>query len=223
MTLNIPITLRVAKGDKLTWAEADNNFAALKEATNTTHTIAEDVSNIVTDPVTGLAKAHIDITAVASALEQAMSGLVPSLNFVGSFNSAPTALDLGAAWAQNASYKNTSDGNFYVLTGTPLSWIVYLGSGTVFYLNIESTNGTSFRVGTGIHTTLKARLFKNGAEVTDISPASWFRWRRVSIVAKPAPDDDATWNALYSTGYKQVDVPVDDFNSNATFFCDIIV
>lgn len=242
MALNIPITLRTVKGDKLTWEEADNNFANLKLATNTTHTLVDGVSTTVADPLTGLAKAHTKITGVENAinspttgllkahikiaevtstLEQAMAGLVPSLNFVGSFSSAPTSIDLGSAWIQNAIYKNVTDSNFYVLTGTPLAWVVYMESGTAYYLTIESSNGTSFKTGFGTHTTLKARLFKNGAEVTELTPDSWFGWRRVSKIPKAYPDDDDSWNSVYSTGYKQIDVPVDDISANATFFCDI--
>ena len=32
MTLNIPLTLRLVKGEKLTWAEGDDNFKALRDA-----------------------------------------------------------------------------------------------------------------------------------------------------------------------------------------------
>lgn len=152
----------------------------------------------------------------------AANSLVPSIHYVGDYSTPPTSGTLGANWKQNAVYKNTTDGKSYVLTGTPLAWEVYLESGTNFSLTIESTNGTIFRNGGGSSTTLKAHLFKNGAEVTDVTPSGWFQWRRVSAIPQAAPNDDATWNALYSSGYKQVTITVDSVYARASFFCDII-
>ena len=148
----------------------------------------------------------------------AANSLTPSIHFVGEFAVPPTAGSLGADWRQNAVYKNTVDGKAYVLTGSPLAWMQYLSDGNAFYLTIESTNGTVFRVGQASTTLLKARLFKNGAEVTETTPAAWFRWRRVSA----NPGADSTWNAAYTTGFKQIDVSVDAVAARATFFCDIL-
>jgi hypothetical protein len=152
----------------------------------------------------------------------AANSLVPSLNFVGPFSSPPTQQSLGANWKQNAVYKNTTDSKSYVLTGEPLAWQEYLADGQQFTLEIESSNGTAFKVGRAQSTLLTARVFKNGAEVTDATPASWFRWRRVSIIPQPPPNDDATWNASYTTGYKSVSINVDQVYARATFFCDLI-
>lgn len=167
--------------------------------------------------------AYIDLNGNNVLLSDlASSQLTPSLNFVGTYASAPTQSQLGAQWLQNAVYRNTTDGFLYVLTGTPLGWLLYLQDGTSFVLTVESTNGTTFRPGQNQNTLLKARLFKNGAEVTDVTPEGWFRWRRVSAIPQSAPNDDATWNALYVTGYKQVSISVDSVFARATFFCDII-
>ena len=152
----------------------------------------------------------------------AADSLIPSLNFVGSFATAPTAIDLGVLWVQNAVYKNTTDGKSYVLTGTPLAWVEYLVDGQLFLLTIESSNGTTFRVGESSQTILLGRLFKNGAEVTDVTPGSWFRWRRSSAIPQAPPADDTTWNNLYVSGYKQVTINVDEVFARATFFCDVI-
>ncbi|RWD47479.1 phage tail protein [Mesorhizobium sp.] len=152
----------------------------------------------------------------------ASNAIVPSIHFVGTFASAPTEVTLGDDWRQNAVYKNSTDGKSYVLTGDPLGWVFYLEDGKSFSVAIESTNGTIFRVGHNQTTMLKARVFKNGAEVTDEIPASWFRWRRVSITPQSPPNDDATWNSLYLTGYKQISVSVDQVLARATFFTDII-
>ena len=87
---------------------------------------------------------------------------------------------------------------------------------------IESTNGNEFRVGQSQTTLLIAHIFQGETEVTDLLNASQFRWRRVSIIAQAVPHDDATWNALYASGYKQISVDIDAVTSKATFFCDII-
>ncbi len=93
--------------------------------------------------------------------------------------------------------------------------------GQAYLVIIESTNGTEFRVGENQTSTLKAMVFKNGVDVTDLFDPSQFRWRRVSIVDQPPPNDDATWNTLYASGYKQILINVDDVDSKASFFCDI--
>jgi predicted phage tail protein len=171
--------------------------------------------------ISGSAYVNIDGNNVLIS-EMAAAALVPTLNFVGQFASAPTQAQLGAAWKQNAVYRNTTDSRNYVLTGSPLGWVIYLEDGQSFVLTIESTNGTVFRVGAASSTTLKARLFKNGAEVTDVTPEAWFRWRRVSAIPQSPPNDDAAWNALYVTGYRQVTINVDSVYARATFFCDVI-
>jgi predicted phage tail protein len=152
----------------------------------------------------------------------AANALVPAINYVGEYTSAPTQVQLGASWKQNAVYKNSTDGKSYVLTGDPLAWVAYIVDGKQFTLGIESSNGTAFKVGQARTTLLSARLFKNGAEVTEETPAGWFRWRRVSIFPQQPPNDDASWNASYATGFKAVSINVDQVLSRATFFCDVI-
>ena len=84
---------------------------------------------------------------------------------------------------------------------------------------IESTNGNIFKLGQGFTTTLKARVFRNGVEVTDSIPLSGFSWRRVSSL----PLDDATWNATYMSGHRQIDVSASAETDRATFHCDVFV
>jgi hypothetical protein len=152
----------------------------------------------------------------------AANSLIPALNYVGEYATAPDQNQLGANWKQNSVYKNSTDNKSYVLTGVPLGWVVYLSDGLLFSLTVESTNGTIFRVGQNTETILKGRLFKNGAEVTAQTPDSWFRWRRASMIPQLPPNDDTTWNNTYLSGYKQVTVSVDSVYAKATFFCDII-
>lgn len=151
----------------------------------------------------------------------AANSLVPAINYVGEYSTPPTETTLGSKWKQNAVYKNSTDGHSYVLTGSPLGWVIYISDGKMFSVVIESSNGTVFRRDAGSQTTLKARVFKNGAEVTDVTPEAWFAWRRVSAIPREAPNDDATWNSLYASGYKQVLISVDDVYARATFFVDI--
>lgn len=89
-------------------------------------------------------------------------------------------------------------------------------------VEIESTNGTVFKLGQGLETTLIAHVFENETEITDILPASRFRWRRVSRNPQPFPNDDASWNLLYFSGYKIITVTVADVSAIATFHCDIL-
>jgi predicted phage tail protein len=186
--------------------------------------IRDDFGNVVFGNDGGISNAayinvngnNVFISTIAS------NSLTPALNYVGEYASAPNQAQLGANWLQNAMYKNTTDGKSYVLTGTPLGWVVYLADGQAFSVSIESSNGTVFRVGQSASTLLKGRLFKNGAEVTDQTPDSWFRWRRISAIPRPSPNDDATWNSNYQSGYKNVSINVDDVYARATFFCDII-
>lgn len=89
-------------------------------------------------------------------------------------------------------------------------------------VRIESTNGTTFRVGEARTTNLIARVFRNAVDVTDTIDANKFKWLRVSLDPKPSPNDDATWNSLYAQGYKQIMVSVDDVHAKATFHCHIL-
>lgn len=91
-----------------------------------------------------------------------------------------------------------------------------------YVVQIESSGGTVFRVGQGTHTTISGRVFRNGEEITSTVPAAWFSWRRSSSVARDPPLDDATWNTAYATGYKAIDLSVDDFLARAAFSLDII-
>lgn len=100
--------------------------------------------------------------------------------------------------------------------------IPVVSDGSAFLTLIESTNGTEFRVGQAKTTTLIAHVFLNGVEVTSSISETRFSWRRVSVIPKAPPNDDATWNAAHSSGYKQITISIDEVDSQATFFCDII-
>ena len=150
-----------------------------------------------------------------------LSDVPANMAYVGEWSSHPTDADLGEQWRQNAVYKNTLDDTSYILTGTPLAWARYLEGGSAYTTEIESSNGTVFRVGESATTLMRARLFRNGAEITDATPDSWFHWRRKSRNDQPPPNDDSTWDANHK-GFKVIEVHVDQVNARATFFCDIV-
>jgi len=97
--------------------------------------------------------------------------------------------------------------------------IPVLEEGVAYDVEIESSNGVYFRPGQGIVTTLIAHVFRNGVEVTNAISETKFKWRRVSYYS---PNDDVAWNQLYSSGYKQVTVSIQDVTQRATFHCDIL-
>ncbi|MGW8169620.1 MAG: hypothetical protein ACWGHH_06415 [Sulfurovaceae bacterium] len=89
----------------------------------------------------------------------------------------------------------------------------------IYQVVIESTNGDKFRIGQSLTTTLKAHVFLDGVEITDDLHPSEFKWTRVSRNGNTASDD--LWNADYQSGYKQIDITVDDVAQIATFHCYI--
>lgn len=101
--------------------------------------------------------------------------------------------------------------------------IPVISDGVNYSVKIESTNGDTFRVGQPTTTLLKAHVFKNGVEITDAISENNFRWRRISMEDQLPPNDDATWNATYVRGYKQIALTIDSVFSRATFHCDIVL
>lgn len=98
--------------------------------------------------------------------------------------------------------------------------ISIIDSGRAYVVIIESSNGSVFKPGENMSTTLTAFVFLNGNDITSSVPSSWFRWRRESFYAQ---DDDLVWNSIHNTGYKYIEVTANDVNARATFFCDIII
>lgn len=134
--------------------------------------------------------------------------------------------DGGSGWTCTQPHSSAADRRpptYPTLSNAYWSLTVAKGEDGIDYdVQIESTNGTVFRVGQARTTMLIARVFRNGFEVTDLIDSSKFKWVRVSLDPKPAPNDDATWNATYAQGYKQIMVSVDDVHARATFHCQIL-
>ena len=91
--------------------------------------------------------------------------------------------------------------------------------GEAFVVVVESSNGGVFKPGESMQTTLQARVFLNGEEVTTTIPDSRIRWRRKSFYE---PNDDLLWNSNHMAGYRTIDVTANDVYARATFFCDIV-
>lgn len=87
---------------------------------------------------------------------------------------------------------------------------------------IESTNGDVFKPGENTTTTLIARCFRNGIEITDTLPDSAFRWTRVSRFPQQPPNDDDTWNFNHASGYRTVEVTTDSIYARATYKVEIL-
>ena len=87
-------------------------------------------------------------------------------------------------------------------------------------VHIISDRGTTFRMGQGFCTTLEARVFQGGLDVTGAYLDSDFRWYRTSGDTR----GDELWNsAHYSTGGRALVITHDDVAGRSNFFCDLLV
>ncbi len=80
---------------------------------------------------------------------------------------------------------------------------------------VESKHGTTFRNGI-ISTTLSARVYRGGEEITDLIPESNFSWRRTSRDV----ESDAVWNSTPHYG-KEIEITEDDVWCKAVFDCEV--
>jgi hypothetical protein len=88
-----------------------------------------------------------------------------------------------------------------------------------YLLQLISEGGTTFRTTTPFATTMRARVFKGGVEVTDQFTDADFRWSRTSGDAHA----DAIWNsAHYSVGGKTLSITQDDVAGRTNFFCTLL-
>lgn len=80
---------------------------------------------------------------------------------------------------------------------------------------IHSSNGSSFING-DIGTTLRAKVYKGGFDITNTLGDNLFYWYRIS----DNPEGDAVWNELHQ-GMKEVTIGDDDVYRRATFECEV--
>jgi len=161
-------------------------------------------------------KDGVDITASCAFAASGAVNMAAGIDAAGHYSISALNGDIGTIMF-TATYMDRSIGLEFTVTKAAAGL-----DGQAYLVIVESTNGTEFRVGQSTTTLIKAHVFKNGVEITDSLPESMFRWRRVSMIPQPYPNDDATWNTLYMQGYKQVAVNVDDVLAQASFFCDIL-
>jgi len=93
--------------------------------------------------------------------------------------------------------------------------------GKSYRVEMFSSNGTVFKPGEAMETTLYAKVYLNEVEITNTLPASAFRWTRKSFYPRLPPDDDYTWNLSHASGYRQIEVTADSIEARATYKLEI--
>jgi len=89
-----------------------------------------------------------------------------------------------------------------------------------YHVQVISDQGTTFRMGQGFSTTLEARVFQGGVDVTEAYLDGDFRWYRTSSDTHA----DDIWNsAHYSTGGRVLTITQDDVAGRSNFFCDLLI
>lgn len=84
-----------------------------------------------------------------------------------------------------------------------------------YTVHVESKNGTTFRNG-NISTTLSARVYRGGEDITGLIPEENFSWRRTCRDA----GGDAIWNSAPHHG-KEIEITGDDVWYKAVFDCEV--
>ena len=107
-----------------------------------------------------------------------------------------------------------SSGTSYHATHTVFKQ--YDGSDS-YSLHVESDSGTVFR-NHMVETTLRARLYKAGMEITDRIPDENFLWNRISDDA----ESDALWNAEEHRG-RTLLITGEDVWRKAVFNCEVFI
>jgi hypothetical protein len=88
-----------------------------------------------------------------------------------------------------------------------------------YLLQVISEGGTTFRTTEAFTSTMRARVFKGGVEVTDSFTDADFRWSRTSSDAHA----DEMWNSEhYSVGGKTLAITQDDVAGRTNFFCTLL-
>lgn len=82
---------------------------------------------------------------------------------------------------------------------------------------VESENGTTFRNGI-VSTTLRARVYRGGEEITEQIPDGNFHWTRVSSDSQA----DALWNCGQHEG-RELEISGDDVWRKAVFDCEVTI
>ena len=109
-------------------------------------------------------------------------------------------------------YTATVNGEEYTATHTIFK--LYDGEPT-YSVYVESKNGTTFRNGI-VSTTLVARVYRGGEEITHLIPDGNFLWRRTSKDA----ESDEIWNSANHYG-KELEITEEDVWYKAVFDCEV--
>ena len=88
-----------------------------------------------------------------------------------------------------------------------------------YQVQVVSERGLTFRMGEPFSTTMHARVWRGGLEITDLFEDSDFRWYRTSNDAYA----DSVWNsAHYSSGGKSLTITQEDVVGRSNFFCELL-
>ncbi|WP_299314811.1 hypothetical protein [uncultured Halomonas sp.] len=88
-----------------------------------------------------------------------------------------------------------------------------------YLVQVISEGGTTFRTTEAFTSTMRARVFKGGVEITDSFTDADFRWSRTSGDAHA----DEIWNSEhYSVGGKTLSITQDDVAGRTNFFCTLL-
>ncbi len=99
-------------------------------------------------------------------------------------------------------------------TATHTIFKLYDGEPT-YSVYVESKNGTTFRNGI-VSTTLVARVYRGGEEITDLIPDGNFLWRRTS----KDKESDEIWNSAQHYG-QELEITEEDVWYKAVFDCEV--
>jgi phage minor structural protein len=89
---------------------------------------------------------------------------------------------------------------------------------TSHQVEITSSTGLIFK-GTLNATTLNARVYSGGADITDTLPAASFRWTRKTTDTA----SDNVWNTNNGIGVKSITVTDEELIGSTTFNCEVVI
>lgn len=188
-------------------------------------TIRDEFGNIILGSGTGLDWSNVVGTnkPVDNATRNVFRG---DWTFPEVYSKGDIVFSAGNSWTALLQH-NSEIANAPPESGTGNTWWGLYGAkgedGVTYSVEVESTNGTVFRPGQSTSTLLIAHVFRNGVEITSELSGSAFKWRRVSHEDPAPPNNDAAWNLLYASGYKQIVVTTDSVQNRTTYHCDILI
>jgi hypothetical protein len=104
-----------------------------------------------------------------------------------------------------------ADGNY-----VPLPEVSQRETAKTYRLEMVTSNGNIIK-DRNFSTVLKAVLYEENKDITNIVDSKYFKWTRVSGTTEAHQIADAEWNLRWATGAKEVPIQADDVNRRAMF------